>query len=302
MKRAGQPGASDAGRRRDRLLLAVAGLVVLLAGAEATNAVVAPLRAPGDADWRAAAIDVRRAFRPGDLIVSAPAWADPVMRLHLGDLLSLDQVGRLDAARFERIWEISQRGASAPEVAGAALGTHVRHGPLTVRLWQRQAAPVHHDFRARWRDARVTTVSAAGTRDDCQLLADRHQCPDGGHHFVGPGLLEVEATMRSALSVQTVPGTTLVLEYAGVPPAAELAVGAGVHHPWWLDSPAGTASLRVLVNGSERGRIDAGPRTGWQVVRLQGWGAQEPPAVVRFEITGGAVSVRLAFAAEARGP
>ena len=67
--------------------MARAGLVVvsLLAVVETTVVLVARSRAR-HADWAAAAAAVRAGFRPGDLIVAAPAWADPILRAELGDL------------------------------------------------------------------------------------------------------------------------------------------------------------------------------------------------------------------------
>src|SRR3954454_20685478 len=99
--------------RRRRLAAVAAGTIVLLALYETASALIAPLRAPSDADWAAAASAVRAQFKPGDLIVAAPAWADPVMRLHLGDLVPVQVAARMDAARYGRIWVVSQRGASA---------------------------------------------------------------------------------------------------------------------------------------------------------------------------------------------
>src|SRR6516165_5176941 len=91
-------------------LVAVAA-VSLLAVVETATALIAPRLAPTDADWAAAAAAVRAGFRPGDLIVAAPAWADPVLRVHLGDLIPPEVEGRLDDERFARVWEVGQRGA-----------------------------------------------------------------------------------------------------------------------------------------------------------------------------------------------
>jgi len=75
---------------------------------------------PGDDAWKDAAAVVRAGYRPGDLIVFAPEWADPIGRLHLGDLIPVELAARMDAARFGRIWEVSIRGAHHAEVAGLA--------------------------------------------------------------------------------------------------------------------------------------------------------------------------------------
>ena len=71
--------------RRRRVSVVVAALIALLALVETVNAIVAPALAPSEKDWVEAAAKVRAGFRPGDLIVAAPAWADPLMRAQLGD-------------------------------------------------------------------------------------------------------------------------------------------------------------------------------------------------------------------------
>ena len=66
---------------------------------------------PGDDAWARAAKLVRAAHQPGDLIVFAPSWVDPTGRMHLGDLIPIEMAGRMDDARYARIWELSIRGA-----------------------------------------------------------------------------------------------------------------------------------------------------------------------------------------------
>src|SRR5690606_23835439 len=72
---------------------------------------------PTDRAWAKAAERVRAEHRPGDLLVFAPSWIEPVGRLHLGDLIPVDMAARMDAARYGRITEVSVRGERAPETA-----------------------------------------------------------------------------------------------------------------------------------------------------------------------------------------
>ena len=115
----------------------------------ATWEIVATVRAdadvPGDTAWDEAAALVRARHQPGDLIVFAPVWNDPVGRLHLGDLMTLEQVARMDAARFGTIWEVSIRGERAPETAGLATTDVVETHGVTVRRFERPAAVVLAD-------------------------------------------------------------------------------------------------------------------------------------------------------------
>ncbi len=100
---------------------------------------------PGDDDWREAAAVVRAGYRPGDLIVFAPDWVDPVGRLHLGDLISVEAATRMDAARYRRIWALSIRGAVPPEVVGLTPAQE-HHGAVEVRRYDREPVEVVSDL------------------------------------------------------------------------------------------------------------------------------------------------------------
>jgi hypothetical protein len=287
--------------RRRRLAAALAGGIVLLALFETASALIAPLRAPADADWVAAAAAVRGQFRPGDLIVAAPAWADPVMRLHLGDLVPVKVAARLDAARYGRIWVVSQRGASADDAAGAAVAAESRHGALTVRRYERRPAAVTYDFLEQWPRARVVRAEPGRGEIPCGRMVDRFQCPNISFNFVKPELLEIGTTMRNALYTQPVGGAAVVVEYPAVPLGRELAVGAGLHHVWLRRDGEGVVRLRVLVDGREVGRTEASNRSGWRVDRFDTSAQAGRPGTVRFEITSDKpFSRHFGFAAEAR--
>jgi hypothetical protein len=287
--------------RRRRGAAAVVGGIVLLALYETASALIAPLRAPSDADWTAAAAAVRAQFRPGDLIVAAPAWADPVMRLHLGDLVPVQVAARLDAARYGRVWVVSQRGASADDAAGGAVASESRHGALLVRRYQRRAATVSYDFLAQWTRARVVRAEPGRGEIPCDRVADRFQCPNISFNFVKPELLEIGTTLRNALYTQPVGGAAVVIEYPAVALGRELAVGAGLHHVWLRKVGDGVVRLRVLVDGREVGRTEASNRSGWRVDHFDTTALAGRPATVRFEITSDRpFSRHFGFAAEAR--
>jgi hypothetical protein len=287
--------------RRRRLAYACAAGIVALALVETANALLAPLRAPADRDWRTAAAEVRAGFRPGDLIVAAPAWADPLMRMHLGDLIPLPVAGRLDAARFGRIWEIAQRGARAPETKGSRVVQSSRHGALTLRRHERPASQVSFDFVAEWSRAAVSRVAPGGQVNWCSRLPDRFECPDLPPQSVKRELLEIDTSPHLALSTQPAGQSTTVIEFDRVPLGRELAVGAGLHNVWLRKAGKGTVSLRVLIQGREWGRIEAGSLTGWTLRKFDTSALAGQSQSVRFEITvDDPTSRTLGFAAEAR--
>jgi hypothetical protein len=287
--------------RRRRISVAVVALVLLLALVESVNAVVAPSCAPSEKDWAAAAAKVRAGFQPGDLIVAAPGWADPIMRSQLGDLVPLPVAGRMDAARYGRIWEITQRGARAAETQGAQPSLRSKHGALVVTLWQRPAAQVTFDFLTEWRKASFSFAGDQQPESPCALGADRFQCPQGA--WLKPELVEVDTTLRNALAVEPVERATLVLEYKDVRFGRELAVAAGLHNVWLRKSGDGTVRMRVLVDGNAVGALDAGSLSGWASRSFDTSALAGKTGIVRFEITVDRAHARhLGFAAEARNP
>jgi hypothetical protein len=287
--------------RRQLQLGLLAGVVVLALG-ETVAAVVAPLRAPVEADWRAAAKWVTAEHQDQDLIVAAPAWADPVLRMVLGDLIPPKMAGRLDHQRFSRVWELSQRGADAPEADGARIKAERRFGNLRVRLLERPSLAPTYDFVDNWAHARVFRVENGRPPIACEALAGKHQCPGIGHNFVERRMLEFGGQLHQALYAQPVGGATVAVEYTGVLIGRELAVGAGLHNVWERKKGEGSVGLRVLIDGKEIGKFDSGNRTGWQVVRFDTRAQSGRSGVVRFEITSAKPFARhFGFAAEARG-
>jgi hypothetical protein len=287
--------------RQRRLSALAAGLVVLLALVESVNAFVAPLRAPSDKDWRAAATKVRAGFRAGDLIVASPAWADPLMRMQLGDLVPLPVAGRMDAARFGRVWEISQRGARAPETQDARLASSSWHGALTVKLWEKNGARVRFDFLVEWQKASLSVVSPDRGEMPCWLGQGRFQCGEGTS--LGPELLEIDTAPRNGLAVEPHERTTTALEYPDATLGRELAVAAGLHNVWLRKSGDGKVRMRVLVDGRELGAVEATSMSGWTLRRFDTSSLDGQHAKLRFEITTDKAHGRhFGFAAEARSP
>lgn len=287
--------------RRRRLSIVVAVAIVLLALVETVNAFVAPSWAPTEKDWGAAAAKVRAQFRPGDLIVAAPAWADPIMRRQLGDLVPLAMAGRMDAARYGRIWEISQRGARAADTAGARVVDTSCYGALTVKRWEKPAAQVTFDFLAEWHRAEVSVVTSDHVEVPCVVAQERFQCTGGTS--LKPELLEVDTTLRNGLALDPAERSTLVLEFAEVPLGRELAVASGLHSVWLRKLGDGKVRMRVLALGRELGAVEATSSSGWDLKTFDTSALAGTTGKVRFEITTDKAGSRhFGFAAEARSP
>jgi hypothetical protein len=288
-----------AGRRH--LVLGTAVVIALLAVVETTVALVAPSRAPTDADWAAAAAAVRAGFRPGDLIVAAPAWADPILRVQLGDLIPPEVAARMDDDRFARVWEVSQRGAEAAAAAGGTVVTDQRFGRLRVRLIERPAEIVTYDFVARWADAQVSRRDATGAVVACTLAGDRIVCPGPGTSSLHRQLVEVDQKLREALLTEPVAGAVVVIEFPAVPLGRALVIATGLHDTWMRKAARGTVEARLIVGEQTTELPVTSDDSGWTRTRIDTAARAGQTVPVRLELSSTAPYDRLfAFAAEAR--
>lgn len=135
-------------------------VLVLVALWEIVATLRAPAGVPGDDAWRAAASVVRAKLQKGDLIVFAPDWVDPVGRMHLGDAMTIDDVSRMDAAKYARIWELSIRDARSPDTAGLAPTEVIEESGITIRRYERTPAVVLADLRDRMATAKIESGRA----------------------------------------------------------------------------------------------------------------------------------------------
>lgn len=197
---------------------------------------------PDDAAWAKAAAAVRAQHQPADLIVFAPPWIDPVGRLHLGDLIPVEMAGRLDGARYPVIWELSIRGARAPETRGLRARTTASFGGVTVRRYEQTAADVVTDFAPQVATAKVD-----------------------GAHTRGPDLVLAEVGFRPHRCAQIVPvtGGQVTITFADVAIGTSLAVGAGLADVFTRRDQRGPATLAVALDGRELATLRFGVDDGW---------------------------------------
>ena len=291
-------GLSNGGAR---LTFALALVVSLLAVVESTVALVAPSLAPSEADWAAAASAVRAGYRPGDLIVAAPAWADPILRVHLGDLIPPEIAARMDDDRFGRVWEVSQRGAQAAAAAGGTATVDDRFGRLRVRLVERSAETVTYDFVAHWADAQVSRRDARGGVVACTLAGDRFVCPAPGNNSLHRQLVEVDQKLREALLTEPVLGAAVVIEFPSVPLGRALVIATGLHDTWMRKAARGTVEARLTVGAQTTDLPVTSDDSGWTRTRIDTAARAGQTAPVKLELTSAAPADRFfAFAAEAR--
>ena len=223
--------------------------VVALALGDCARLVVGAETAPREADWGAAEAAVRAGFAPGDLIVAAPGWADPMMRLHLGDLVPVAVAARADSDRFGRIWEVSIRGAIAAEARPPSACTGILDGRVRVRRCDRPAARVLYDARAHLGEVVANRVRSGVALSFTPAL------------IVG----EVDYAPHQCMLVQPdLPGTVMRLEWPSVRLGRTLVGYAGMHHFHSRKLADGPVDVVVLIDDHEALRFTQRNRDGWR--------------------------------------
>jgi hypothetical protein len=282
--------------RRPVALLAAAAAVATLALVETTLALTAQARVARADEWEAAAVAVRALFRPGDLIVFAPAWVDQIGRAHLGDLMPPEMVGRADDDRYRRVFEVSVRGAAAG--VGGRVVSDERHGRVRVRLFEApHPAEVLTDFTARAEEARVTQ-RAGGAADESPCYSDGPAAYRCAQTRVERRTLEVDYRPRRGLLVPVDGARTTAVTFDGAALGTTLVGYTGLSDYFSRKNADGPVTFRVLVDGAEALRVTHGNADGWRRFALPtSPGAHQ----VRFEVSAPEPAWRtFGFHAEAR--
>jgi len=249
-------------------------VLVLVAIWEVAATRCAATSVPGDAAWQLAARAVRAEHKPGDLIVFAPEWIDPVGRLHLGDLIPIDMAARMDAARYGRIWEVSIRDARSPDTRGLTAASSQTVSGVTVRQFTRTPATIVSDLRDALPTARVEGP-ARPTLELTEVGFAPHRC------------------------IQVVPPAkgTVRITFPQLPLGRELVGYAGLADIFTRRSPRGPGTLVAEIDGKQVGRLDVGVDDGW--VRFAA--ATSPgPHDVTFVLSATDPNRLICFTAEAR--
>jgi len=183
---------------------------------------------PTRAHWAAADRFVRLHHRPGDLIVTSPAWADPLGRLVLGDRMTLDDVTRPDARTYSRIWDLSIRGSRHPDTRGLRKAMRRTFGGVTVTLYNQTPVKVITDFYEQIAKARVWEERRGSTRR-CPWRAHRlrHDCgPDW--KSVRQIRAEIGYAPRRCVLAMPIEGSTRIIEYPATRLGGRLVVWTGL--------------------------------------------------------------------------
>lgn len=276
--------------RRAVKLAHLAWLVPLLGLVEAGAHRWFSQRAPTPDEWQALRPAISELRRPGDVVVVAPQWAEPLARWKLGDaLMPLADVARPDETRYARAIEISTLGARAPSLGGFRLASEARHGKFDVRVLENPAPPViSFDFTSAIDPAHLTVETRrAGKVAPCNFTdhapvesgglggpptypSSRFRCEgEPTHIFAGVTIIDDERELpRRCIWAHPPSGGELVLRFAKVPLGRVIRGHTGMG--WLIEREKIGAPIRVhvLVDGEEIGRAERVDGDGWKLFEL----------------------------------
>ncbi len=228
---------------------------------------------PGDRVWAKAAAVVRAGYQPGDLIVFAPEWIDPTGRLYLGDLIPVEMAARMDSARYGRIWEVSVRGARAPETAGLTPVASADVDGVEIRSFARTPVTVVSDVV----DV-LSTVKSDGLRPSLEIA-------------------EVGYAPHRCLQITPSPNRPVRITFPQLPLGTTLVGYVGLADVFTRRDIRTPGTLAVEIGGKEVAHVTAGVDDGW--VRFE-TPTTAGPADVTFIASAAAPQRLICFAAEAR--
>jgi hypothetical protein len=180
----------------------------------------------------------------------------------------------MDAARYGRIWEMSIRGAHAPETAGLTPVRSAEHAGLTLRLFERTAVTVVSDVREQLASVRVE----GGPRPSLELA-------------------EVGFAPHRCLQVIPSPGRPVRITFPKLALGTSLVGYVGLADVFTRRDIRAPGSLAVEIGGRVVASATAGVDDGW--VRFE---APTSPGAADVTFIASAAAARrlICFAAEAR--
>ena len=272
-------GGSERTGRRALIAAAPALVLLLIALWEIVAVERATARAATEDDWQRLSTAVRERHQPSDLIVFAPGWIDPLGREHLGDLIPVEMAARMDAARYDVVWEVALGDARAPETEGLEPDWSGTFGRLSARRYQREPVAIAADLVQAFPHATVEG-KAAGTP--------------------AVSLEEVGFAPHRCVKVVPRPGETVSIVYRDVALGRRLVGYVGLADVFTRRDVRAPGRLAVRVGGAQVAEVTAGVEDGW--VRFEAPTAGGT-GEIRFEATAvgrDARDRRICFAAETR--
>lgn len=298
-------------------------LFLALAIVEVVAHVVTRSRVVEAEDWARAAERVRAEWREGDLVVVAPEWADPLLRQHLGDRITLEDAGRSDLAQVRRLWALSIRGHRPREAPSGAPEHDEQVGRVRILRWDMPGDAVLYDLTEHVEQAQVAMVEG-GREVPCTWRTEGR--PRGGGLGAGPitpaarhvcdarrPWLWVGTTMQDDLDLRPrhcvwqhpAGAEPIRARFPDVPLGERLVLYADLYYEHERDRAHGPVHVAAFVDGEEIGRMVHHDGDGWKRMdaRTQRGGERRERGEVTIEVTAPDPHLRsVCWAATTRGP
>ena len=265
-------------------------------------------RPPTFEEWSTVVDTVRKTKQDGDLVVVAPAWADPAARSVLGDdLMPLRDVARPDDSRYAHAVEVSILGDHAPELAGwreESRSTAGKFGNFLVRRLANPApANVLYDFvdhaRPPFADVRGTqppvtctwnphaALSQSGPFGHPVFPSERFECPGGAFFNVGVTVIgDEELRPRRCLWSHPFAHGEIVTRFHDVPLGQVVRGHGGIYWIVEREKRGAPVTLTVRVDGDTVGSFVHKDGDGWASFEMPlGAHAGAPKAEVEIAVS-----------------
>jgi hypothetical protein len=270
-------------------------------------------RAPDERAWAEARSTVAELRRPGDLVIVAPEWADPLARQAFGEeLMPLRDVARPDESSYARAIEVSVLGRRAPELRDWPEIERTRHGRFDLRVL-RNPAPVTvlFDFVDELEPARASVFEGApDPANECAwnarartntgglpgppaFPAQRFACRSGEPYFAGVTIIDDQRYRpRRCIWAHPTPRGPLVIRFRDVPLGRRIRGHAGL--PWLImrDGAGPPVELEVRVGGQSLGKVAQRDVEGWKKFEFETGAAAGGRGDVEFEVRSSSVKDR----------
>jgi hypothetical protein len=255
--------------------------------------------------WADVRAPVAALHKPGDLVVIAPPWAEPLARRALGDeLMPIRDLARSDVTRYASALEISILGERAEELRGFREEGREQHGKFLIRRLVNPApARVVFDFvdhvRPPFADVRGTDPPVkCAWNDRAQVLSgglgghptfprERFECPGGAFFNVSVTVIaDQDFRPRRCIWSHPLARGEIVTRFRGVPLGQVIRGHAGMYWIIERERKGAPVTLSVRVDGEAAGSFTHIDGDGWKAFEIPlGHHAGKPSAEVELAVT-----------------
>lgn len=274
--------------------------VVAFALAETGMLVKQHLSAPTENDWEAAADKLKELRRPGEPVLFAPAWVDPVGRAAVGSQVPLNLLLLSDVDRFARVWQLSVRGAQHPWLSGQHVVFAQDFGAVELSRYEQSAETVLYDFTASVLEAQVERRGSQVVR--CERTGRRFVCdPQQSWNWVGPHVAEVDHRPYRCIFAHAVDGQVMSITFPAAALGRTLVGYTGIDDFENRKRAQAPVLLKVFAGTEPVGQVLHQNEWPWKRFTLDTDRQKGQTHAVRFEVTTPHAYARtFCFSAEAR--